>query len=189
MLDTHVRGAALALAAVLPPLFAAPASALVAYDFGWTGANGYAMDGTLSFDDALDGTGVLTFADLTSFDVTMVHNADVLAERTLGDFTFGLNFDSDAGAFVTGGGWRSGDGQYWRKPGDYGFSSNFGAEYLLDEEGSIEESKIDQDKTELFATRVGGPDAAVPVPAAGLLLGSTLAAIAGLRRACRPAAA
>jgi len=82
---------------------------LITYDWTWTGSGftGNNAEGIMSYDDTLDGTGIITAGDIAEFSIegftgtTSVFTWD-LSTGTQGN-PFQLSFDTTLGAFVFGG--------------------------------------------------------------------------------------
>ena len=158
-------------------------AALITYDFSWTGANGYSLQGSFSYDDAvLEGyrpsPGWLGQSDLTSFTMTGYHNGEILGSFTgllAGDpaeSQFNFNYESES----------FGTYQLWNVFGSETDTVGFGsgsANQRLYFNGSVGESVILTENTTLVATKVN----VVPIPAAVWLFASALAGLGWMRRA------
>jgi hypothetical protein len=84
-------------------------AALINYNWAWTGAasTGNTAQGSMAFDESLDGTGIITAADISDFSIEGFTGATSVFNWDLGDLNTGnpfrLSFDTDAGNLVFGG--------------------------------------------------------------------------------------
>jgi hypothetical protein len=172
-------------------LLAASAAAHAAvYTISWTGSGGYSMTGSMSFSDALLGTGPITASSLTSFSIegflgaASVGTWDRFADGLGVGFNFNFNFDTTTEQFLTGGFSASSTGQDWNTTtggstcNTFGFSSGSASQGLCIN-GSSFVGAIPISQPTLIATRVSS----VPEPSALALLGVALAGFAFARRA------
>jgi hypothetical protein len=156
-----------AAAKVLPLLLlllpAATPGHAAQFQFCWVGANGYTMEGRIGFPDSLQGTGLITEAEVTSFQIIGRIDGVAIGSWNLADLTprtsWRLRFDTDRLQFPTGGIDAQNSYQEWNANGQVnncgaveGFGWN-GGNYAQDvciDNVWIEESSIDPD-TPLFA--------------------------------------
>ncbi len=143
-------------------LAAAPANA-ARFQFCWTGANGYTMEGQIEFPDALVDTGLITEAEVTDFQIIGFLDGVALGSWSLSQLTpqtsWVLRFDTTSLRFPTGGIRTVNSYQEWNASGQVnncgatgGFGWN-GGNYAQDvciDNVWIEDSSIDPD-TPLFA--------------------------------------
>lgn len=113
-------------------LATAPAHA-ASFQFCWNGNNGYTMRGVIGFPDALLGTGIITEADVTEFEIFGYHNDLAIGAWSLDqlrpDTSWVLRFDTDTLSFPTGGDRALGTYQEWNASGsvdDCGAVDGFG---------------------------------------------------------------
>ncbi|MBW4707113.1 VPLPA-CTERM sorting domain-containing protein [Roseobacter sp. YSTF-M11] len=174
--------------------FATVASAAT-YDIDWTGSGGYALTGSLSFSDALLGTGVITASDIDNLTITVLRDGVSLGARNyLTDGagshagTFNLNFDTSTGQFVTGGFSGGVEGQTWftstggLRCDTVGFASGSVSQGVCVDNALL--GRIGVDDSTLTATAAL---AVVPLPAGAVLLMSALGALGLARRRRRHA--
>ncbi|MEM8822357.1 MAG: hypothetical protein AAGF30_02000 [Pseudomonadota bacterium] len=119
--------------AILLTALASPAQAIT-HAFCWIGANGYRVEGFISYPDGL--TGIVTEADVTGFGITGWRDDTWLGQWSLKDLTpetsWTLRFDADRLAFRMGGYPSEGTYQEWNANGfaddcgDPGFGFNGG---------------------------------------------------------------
>lgn len=143
-------------------LAAAPAHA-AQFQFCWVGANGYTMEGQIDFPDALLETGVITEADVTSFQIIGLIDGVAIGSWTAAnasvETSWTLRFDTNTLQFPTGGSRLQNSYQEWNANGQVnncgaegGFGWN-GGNYAQDvciNNVWIEDSSIDPN-TPLFA--------------------------------------
>ena len=179
------------LAAAAVVLAPAPARA-IAFDIDWTGANGWTLEGSFSFPDALIGTGVITHASLTAFEIEVFSSGasqgtwNRFVDGEDAAFPFNLNFDTTLAQFVVGGFTTGPAGQTWNSDGGacpnpgVGFASGFGNQLVCVNGIAIEDSAIPVESSTLAATR---QSTVVPLPASLLLvIGGGVALVAWRRR-------
>ena len=104
----------------------------VNYQISWVTNSGYVMEGGFSFDQSLQGAGVIHSDSLKSFHIEGYLNGetiggwDYFSDPLTGIFNF--NFNTDTNQFLTGGSSISGTGQIWNTQqggscDSFGFSS------------------------------------------------------------------
>ena len=149
----------IALAALLT---SAPTHA-AQFQFCWTGANGYTMEGQIEFADALVNTGLITEADVIGFQIIGLIDGVAFGSwnmEQLTDFTsWTLRFDTRTLQFPTGGNRLENSYQAWNASGQVdncgavdGFGWN-GGNYAQDvciNNVWVEDSSVDPN-TPLFA--------------------------------------
>ncbi len=196
--------AAIALTASLTAslTFGAGASAAT-WDIEWTGSGGWTMTGFFTHDDALLNTGTITETQIDDLAISVFLNNALQGSRSLlGDglgttaAAFNFNFDTTAGAFITGGLSTGPSGQNWftlaggNSCDTIGFSSGSAFQGVCLNGSFLQASSIPigsaiQDGLPT-ATLRDGP-AVIPLPAAGWLLGLALAGLGILGRRRRTA--
>lgn len=112
-MSKRLFGAALAFTSLM-----ATGAQAVDYKFAFTGSGGYSLAGTLSFDDALQGTGLIDETQINDLSIEVFQNGASIGTRSLSvdglgstASAFNVNFDTVAGQFLTGGASFSGAGQ------------------------------------------------------------------------------
>lgn len=149
----------------------------VVFDVSWTG-NEATLEGRLTFDDSLLGTGIINETQIESL-LFEVFSQNVLLGTAFLDSsaaTFTLNFDTDAEQFVVSG---FAGVQNWDVGGTVGFSSSlfFGLQGVSFFDIVFDSIPV-ADST-LVATRT---TAVIPLPASALLLLTGLGALCLSRR-------
>lgn len=103
---------------ILSLVLTSPANA-VTYSFCWVGAEGYRVEGTISYPDVA--SGILTEDDLTGFTIKGFHGGAYLGRWSLtqrgADDPVTIRFDADALAFPMGGDPTAGTYQAWNAGG------------------------------------------------------------------------
>jgi hypothetical protein len=164
-----------ATTAVLAP---APARAIT-FDIDWTGALGWTLEGAFSYSDALIGTGPITEADLTSFQIEVFLSGvsqgtwDLFVDGETPGFPVNINFDTTTEAFIVGGDTGDPQGQQWNSNGTgtcpnpgIGFASGTLSQGVC-ANGGVFSGGVVLDESTLTATeRTTG----VPLPASLLLV-------------------
>lgn len=143
------------LIAAVASLAALPAQA-ARFQFCWIGANGYTMEGIIEFPDALLGTGLITEADVTGFQIQGFRDGFPIGYWSLDMLTpetsWTLRFDTDRMAFPTGGSRIANSYQEWNANGEvndcgadggFGFNGGNWAQDVCIDNTWIEESSID----------------------------------------------
>lgn len=143
-------------------LAATPAHA-AQFQFCWTGANGYTMEGVIEFPDALQNTGLITETDVTGFQIIGFLDGVAIGSWSLDQLTpqtsWTLRFDTDTLRFPTGGIRSLNSYQEWNANGQvndcgavggFGFNGGNYAQDVCVDNVWIEDSSIDPD-TPLFA--------------------------------------
>ena len=113
----------------------------IAFNFDWTGSDGYSMDGMFSYDDSLIGTGATDETDLTTFMIELYLNGeslgtwDFFADGLIPDsLPMNFNFDASSESFLVGGPAAGTSGQTWNTSGNcspgFGFQSGSGSQLL-----------------------------------------------------------
>ncbi|KIT16353.1 hypothetical protein [Jannaschia aquimarina] len=113
-------------------LAAFPAHAQTTHGFCWEGAEGYRVEGTITYPDGA--TGILTEDDLIAFEITGWREATYLGRWSLDDGgqSVTIRFDADELEFPMGGSIADGTYQAWNADGqvtncgDPGFGFNAG---------------------------------------------------------------
>lgn len=149
---------------------------IITMNLGWQGPNGYTMDGTFSYSDALSGP--ITGSQLSSFVIHGFLNGSSIGSWDLASgfagFNFNFNFNATTLLFAQGGTSGGSTGQEWDvtsggntcpSPG-LGFSSGVGGQLLCLNGGPVNDSFSSQ-VFNLTASPVSG----VPEPATGVLVG------------------
>jgi hypothetical protein len=149
---------------LIAALAAAPAAASNAlFQFCWTGANGYTMEGRIEFPSALQNTGIITEADVTDFQIIGFLDGVAIGSWSLDQRTpqtsWTLRFDTTTLRFPTGGIRSENSYQEWNANGQvnncgasggFGFNGgNYAQDVCLDNLW-VEDSSIDPN-TPLFA--------------------------------------
>jgi len=151
----------LLLAAVLA---ASPAAASNAqFQFCWTGANGYTMEGTIAFPADLMNTGIITEADVSDFQIIGFLDGVAIGSWSLDQLASGtswtLRFDTNSLRFPTGGIRSENSYQEWNANGQvndcgavggFGFNGGNYAQDVCIDNTWMEDSSIDP-VTPLFA--------------------------------------
>jgi hypothetical protein len=168
-------------------------AAVYTYDIDWTGANGYSMSGSFSFENSTAGS-LVTAHGLLSFSIEGFLNGSSLGSYS-GPLSTGSEFDADFSqfnfytateTFKLGFAYGSGDypaqvpSQMWNiynTPTGIGFGSGTGTQALWLDGNYIVDSSILTGDSTLTATLTS-----VPIPAAAWLFGSALAGLGWLRR-------
>lgn len=147
------------MAAFLAALLASPASGsdIARFQFCWTGASGYTMEGIIGFPAELLGTGIITEGDVTEFAIWGYLDGVPIGSWNMRDRTtetsWTLFFDTDEIAFPTGGHYLEQSYQEWNangqvddcgKPG-FGFNGGNWAQDVCIDNVWINESSIDPD--------------------------------------------
>ncbi|WP_224816530.1 hypothetical protein [Hasllibacter sp. MH4015] len=154
---TRLIPAALAALLATYPVHAAQ------FQFCWVGANGYTMEGQITFPDALLDTGLITEADVTDFQIIGFLDGVAIGSWSLDQLTpetsWLLRFDTTNLQFPTGGIRSANSYQEWNANGrvnncgaEGGFGWN-GGNYAQDvcvDNVWVEDSSIDPN-TPLFA--------------------------------------
>ncbi len=134
---------------------ATPAQA-AQFQFCWVGGAGYTMRGTISFPDALLGTGLITQDQVTGFTILGFHDGVPVGGWSLDqlkpDTTWVMSFDTTALAFPTGGSRAQGSYQAWNAngqvndcgPNGFGFNGGNWAQDVCIDNTYIEVSSIDR---------------------------------------------
>ncbi len=127
------------------------------FQFCWIGGAGYTMRGTISFPDALLGTGIITQDDVTGFAIFGYHEGIPIGswdlEKLGPNTTWVLSFDTTALAFPTGGYRAENSYQAWNANGEvnncgrngFGFNGGNWAQDVCINNTYIEVSSIDRD--------------------------------------------
>ncbi len=149
---------------------------IITMNVDWQGPNGYTMDGTFSYSDALSGP--ITGGQLSSLVINGFHNGSPIGSWDLANgfsgFNFNFNFNATSLLFAQGGLSSGPDGQNWDvttggntcpAPG-LGFSSGSAGQALCANGSFVNDSFQDQ-VFNLTASPVSG----VPEPASGVLVG------------------
>ncbi|ABD52975.1 hypothetical protein [Jannaschia sp. CCS1] len=149
--------------ALLASLLAAMPAHAAQFQFCWVGANGYTMEGRITFPDALLDTGLITEADVTGFQIIGLIDGVAIGSWNMASATaqtsWTLRFDTNALRFPTGGLRSENSYQEWNANGqvnDCGAEGGFGwnggnyAQDVCIDNTWIEDSSIDPD-TPLFA--------------------------------------
>lgn len=145
-------------------LAASPAVASNAqFQFCWTGANGYTMEGRIEFPTALQDTGIITEADVTDFQIIGFLDGVAIGSWSLDQRTaetsWTLRFDTTNLRFPTGGIRSENSYQEWNASGQvnncgavggFGFNGGNYAQDVCIDNLWIEESSIDPN-TPFFA--------------------------------------
>ncbi len=133
------------------------------FQFCWTGANGYTMEGIIEIPDALQNTGLITETDVTGFriigflDGVAVGSWDMADLRA--DTSWTLRFDTNTLRFPTGGLRQDNSYQEWNANGQvdncgavggFGFNGGNYAQDVCINNVWVEDSSIDP-ATPLFA--------------------------------------
>ena len=150
-------------------------AAIITENLGWQGPNGYSMNGTFSYSDALSGP--ITGAQLSSLVINGFLSGSPIGSWDLANgfagFTFNFNFNATTLLFAQGGNSGGSNGQDWNdtlggstcpNPG-FGFSSgSAGQGFCVD--GSFVSASLSDGVFNLTASPAG-----VPEPATGALVG------------------
>ena len=138
------------LAVLATPLHAAT------FQFCWIGGAGYTMRGTITFPDALLGTGMITQDDVTAFSIQGFHDGLPIGAWSLAQIkphtTWTLSFDTIAMEFPTGGIRAEHSYQAWNANGQvndcgiggFGFNAGNWAQDVCIDNTYIEVSSIDR---------------------------------------------
>lgn len=124
--------------------------------FCWIGANGYTMDGEMSFPDAFRTATIITQDELTSFRIIGYRNEVPIGTWDMKDrtdtTTWHLRFSPAEMIFPTGGSHRGPEGQAWNANGavndcgnpGFGFNSGTNAQDICLNNRFITESSIER---------------------------------------------
>ncbi len=143
-------------------LAATPAHA-VQFQFCWTGANGYTLEGVIEFPDEYLNTGIITESDVTKFQIIGFLDGVAIGSWNMRDATpetsWTLRFDTDTLRFPTGGIRSENSYQEWNANGSvndcgavdgFGFNGGNYAQDVCVNNVWVEDSSIDPN-TPLFA--------------------------------------
>jgi hypothetical protein len=151
----HLPLAALILAASATA--AVPSDDAARFQFCWTGANGFTMEGIIGFPAELLGTGIITQAEITEFAIWGYHNGLPIGSWNMADRTtetsWTLFFDTRSIAFPMGGYFLEQSYQEWNANGQvndcgnpgFGFNGGNWAQDVCIDNTWIEASSIDPD--------------------------------------------
>jgi len=178
----------------------------VDYKIAFQGSGGYSLSGTLSFDDALQGTGLIDETQISDLSIEVFQNGASIGTRSLSidglgstAAAFNVNFDTITGQFLTGGQSFSGAGQnFFSDAGNgcdtVGFSSGGRFQGVCvdgDFLGAVPLSDQTLTATLVTVAPTPGPGtgqtptpapAPVPLPATGWLLFAGLGGLVAMRR-------
>jgi hypothetical protein len=136
---------------------AVPSDDAARFQFCWTGANGFTMEGIIGFPAELLGTGIITQADITEFAIWGYHNGLPIGSWNMADRTtetsWTLFFDTRSIAFPMGGYFLEQSYQEWNANGQvndcgapgFGFNGGNWAQDVCIDNTWIEASSIDPD--------------------------------------------
>ncbi len=109
------------IATVIATLIAATPLQAAQFQFCWTGANGYTMEGRIEFPDAYVSTGLITETDVTGFQIIGFLDGVALGSWDLSNLTpdtsWTLRFDTNTLRFPTGGLRQDNSYQEWNANG------------------------------------------------------------------------
>jgi hypothetical protein len=163
-----------ARALLLLAALAGPAQAAT-HGFCWRGANGYRIEGVISYPDALAG-GIVTESDLTGFEIAGWQDDAFLGrwsmEQLTPETTWTLRFDTRSLAFPMGGNEADGTYQAWNADGTvddcgvpgFGFNGGNWAQDVCVDGVFRRDSSIDPE-TPLMATDPANPCGPLPMSA------------------------
>ena len=152
-----MRAPSLAITIVLFSASAAAPSDTARFQFCWTGASGFTMEGIIGFPGKLLGTGIITQDDVTEFRIFGYHNGAPIGSWSLEERTtetsWTLFFDTNSIAFPMGGYFLEQSYQEWNANGQvndcgipgFGFNGGNWAQDVCIDNVWIEESSIDPD--------------------------------------------
>ncbi len=183
---------------------AATTAQAVDYKFGFTGSGGFELAGVLSFDDALQGTGIIDETQIDDLSIEVFQNGVSIGARSLsGDGLgstapfFNVNFDTVAEQFAVGGPSFSETGQnFFSNAGNdcdtVGFSSgsvgqgvcvNGVFEGFVDlASATLTAELVSVTPTPPLVVRPAPVATPVPLPASGLLLLAGIGGLVAMRR-------
>ncbi|MET0088308.1 MAG: PEP-CTERM sorting domain-containing protein [Sedimenticola sp.] len=99
-------------------------AAVISYDFGWTGASGYSMTGSFTYDSTSAGDGYIRDSEVLSLVFEGFQGTTSLGVNSTAHLlsVFNFNFDASIGQFLLNGNSGGDNGQLW----NYGGASGVG---------------------------------------------------------------